>query len=84
MLMSIPLIGALSLYALLELMQAPEDSIINLQSGWIVAILSFVTAYLAIAFFMKLVSRIGMFPFMVYRVVLGILIIAWMLWGQGG
>jgi len=77
MLMSIPIIGAGGLYSLLKLSRAEAGADATLSAGLIVAALSFVSAYIAIAFFMKLISRIGMFPFMVYRVVLGLAIIAW-------
>lgn len=78
MLMSLPLIGAGGLFALLKLAKGEEIGGATLQSGLIVALLSFVSAYIAIAFFMKLVSRIGMFPFMVYRVLLGVLILVFL------
>ena len=76
MLMSIPIIAAGGLFSLIKLAGAPDGGA-ALKDGLIVAGLSFVTAYLAIAFFMKLVSRIGMFPFMIYRVVLGIALLIW-------
>lgn len=79
MLMSLPIIGAGGTYALIKLAKADGGSGASLNSGLIVAALSFVSAYIAIAFFMKLVSRIGMFPFMVYRVCLGLLIIGWLI-----
>lgn len=70
MLMSIPIIGVSGLFALYKL-QSGGAGIANLTDGLIVAGLSFVTAYAAIAIFMKLVERIGMFPFMLYRVIVG-------------
>lgn len=76
MLMSLPIIGVSGTYALLKL--ASDDSgTASLSDGLIVAGLSFITAYLAIAVFMKVVSRIGMFPFMVYRVILGAGLLLW-------
>ena len=75
MLMSLPLIGAGGSFALLKLLQGEGSGGANLQAGLVVAFMSFISAYIAIAFFMKLVSRIGMFPFMVYRVLLGVLIL---------
>ena len=79
MLMSMPIIAAGGAFAMLKLALQEGGAAASLQSGLIVAGLSFVTAYLAIAFFMKLISRIGMFPFMLYRVALGIIIIIWVL-----
>jgi len=78
MLMSLPLIGAGGLVALVKLAREETVGGPTLQEGLIVAFLSFISAYIAIAFFMKLVSRIGMFPFMVYRVLLGILILGFL------
>ncbi len=77
MLMSLPIIGGGGLFALYKLSQAPADETATLGAGLIVAVFSFIAAYISIAFFMKLVSRIGMFPFMVYRVLLGLVIIVW-------
>lgn len=78
MLMSIPVIGAMGGFALLKLSRGEAANGVTLQEGLIVAFLSFISAYIAIAFFMKLVSRIGMFPFMIYRVLLGILILGFL------
>jgi len=74
MLMSLPIIAAMGSFALLKLSRG-ESGGASLSDGLIVAVLSFISAYIAIAFFMKLVSRVGMFPFMIYRVLLGILIL---------
>lgn len=76
MLMSIPIIGAGGIFALLKL-AGGESGTANLMDGLIVAGLSFFTAYAAIALFMRWVSRIGMFPFMVYRVVAGLGLLLW-------
>jgi undecaprenyl-diphosphatase len=35
-----------------------------------------VTAYLCIHFFLKLLERIGMLPFVIYRLLLGIVLLA--------
>jgi len=78
MLMSMPIIGTSGLFAIMKLSQAEMGSAASLSDGLIVAALSFVSAYIAIAFFMKLVSRIGMFPFMLYRVALGLVIFIWL------
>ena len=76
MLMSLPIIGAGGLYALLKLSKA-EDAGASLSDGLIVAVLSFFAAYACIALFMKWVSRIGFFPFMVYRLILGAGLLIW-------
>jgi len=72
MLMSLPIIGAGGLYAMLKLMSAEaSEQTATLANGLVVAGLSFVAAYACIALFMKWVGRIGFFPFMVYRLALG-------------
>ena len=75
MLMSLPIIGVGGLFALYKL-QGEGAGVASLSNGIIVAVLSFITAYLSITIFMKLVEKIGMFPFMLYRVIVGLLILA--------
>jgi len=78
MLMSLPIIGVGGLFALFELMGGgTESGSPMLIAGISVAILSFIVAFLTIAAFMKFVGRIGMFPFMVYRVILGAALLFW-------
>jgi len=78
MLMSLPIIGASGLYAMLKLMTAePVEQTATLTNGLVVAGLSFVTAYACIALFMKWVGRIGFFPFMIYRLLLGGALLIW-------
>ena len=76
MLMSLPIIGAGGLFALLKLITEPGGTA-GVSDGLIVAGLSFVTAYGCIALFMKWVSKIGFFPFMVYRLLLGAALLIW-------
>ncbi|MDB2437396.1 undecaprenyl-diphosphate phosphatase [Hellea sp.] len=80
MLMSLPIIGAGGSYALLELMIKPSGTA-GLSDGLIVAVLSFLAAYACIALFMKWVSKIGFFPFMVYRLLLGAGLLLWIFLG---
>ncbi|MEL6686198.1 MAG: undecaprenyl-diphosphate phosphatase [Pseudomonadota bacterium] len=79
MLMSLPVIGAGGAYATLKLATEGADGGATLGQGLLVAGLSFVVAYAAIALFLKFVTRIGFFPFMVYRLLLGGALILWML-----
>ena len=77
-LLSIPLIlaaGGLKTKDLLEL-PGPVDW------GAIVwgTVLSALSAYLCIHWFLKLLNRIGMLPFIVYRLVLGVFLL-WFFWG---
>ena len=80
MLMSLPVIGASGLYAMYKLMGAePTAQSATLMNGLVVAGLSFVTAYACIALFMKWVGRIGFFPFMIYRLLLGAGLLIWIM-----
>lgn len=79
MLMSLPIIGVGGLFALLSLAgETPNAGASpSLMAGLMVAGMSFIVAYLTIAAFMKYVPRIGMFPFMVYRLFLGGALLYW-------
>ena len=78
--MSLPIIGVGGAYAMLKLATEPSGPA-SLSQGVITAVLSFIVAYMTIAFFMKYVSRLGMFPFMVYRVAAGLALLAWLALG---
>ena len=77
-LLAIPTIGAASVLTVTNLWgtSAPVDWL----SIAIASVVSFVTAYLCIEFFLKLVEKIGMVPFVVYRVLLasGLFIWVWL------
>jgi len=77
MLMSIPVIAAFSLIAVIELARG-ADLGASLTDGLIIAGLSFAAAYASIAVLMRFVARIGFLPFVIYRVALGALIL-WLL-----
>jgi undecaprenyl-diphosphatase len=70
MLMAIPVIAAFGLVSGIELARG-EGGGANLSDGLIVAGLSFVSAWAAIAVLMRLVDRIGFLPFVIYRLGLG-------------
>lgn len=76
MLMSLPVIGVGGLYAMTKLLRDGSGTA-SLGAGLTVAGLSFVVAYATIALFMKYVPKIGMFPFMIYRLILGGILLAW-------
>ncbi len=78
MLLAIPIIGAGGAYALLKLIQKGDQNA-SLQDGLVVAGLSLVTAYFAISVFMKLIERISFFPFMIYRLVVGVALLWWVM-----
>ncbi len=76
MLLSIPVLAAMGMAAGLELATHPAHGDGDLANGLIVLSLSALTAYLSIAIFMRLVERIGFFPFALYRMGLGAVLLA--------
>lgn len=85
MLMSLPIIGVGGLYALYTLVGTNELELAEatLMDGIWVAVLSFLAAFACISLFMKWITRIGMFPFMIYRLALGGALLIWILIGAG-
>ena len=75
MLMAVPVIAAFGRVSGLELARGAEAGA-GLTDGLIVAGLSFLAAWAAIAILMKLVDRIGFLPFVIYRIALGLGLIA--------
>lgn len=68
-LLAIPAIIMAGSYQTLVLYQSPE--IINWSILLLGIIVSAVTAYICIHYFLKMLGRIGMLPFVIYRVILG-------------
>lgn len=81
MLLAIPTILAIGGFKGLEVVQA-GDSVLQGQVFWAI-ILSFVAAYAAIWVFMRLVEQIGLFPFMIYRIALGLALLTFVYGFQG-
>jgi undecaprenyl-diphosphatase len=77
MLMSLPVIGAGGIFSFLTLLNDTSAMSENLLDGLLLAALSFLAAYSCIALFMKVVTKIGFLPFMIYRVILGCLLLIW-------
>lgn len=69
MLLSLPTIGGFGLLALIDLVG--EGANASLQDAAIATALSFVSAFASIWFFMKLLERMSLTPFVIYRLVLG-------------
>ncbi len=68
-LLAIPTIAGAQLLLTLDLMTHPEDRVFgHLVSG---AIIAGISAYLCIHFFIALVERTGMLPYVIYRLLLG-------------
>lgn len=79
MLMAIPVILILSLYAILNAFTA-EKAIIQQASAAQLFVgigFSFLTAYFAIGALMTFVNKIGFLPFVTYRILLGIFLLGW-------
>jgi len=76
-LLSIPVV------ALAGLLKALEAWSSQAPAAWgalfVGALISFVCAYATIHFFLKLVERIGLFPFVIYRLLLGVVLLTFML-----
>ena len=77
MLMAIPIIGAGGSFAFLKLLSEGGGTA-TWTDGLIVAGLSLVAAYFAIYVFMKLIEKISFFPFMLYRLAVGIALLVWL------
>lgn len=72
--LSIPLILAAGSYKTLELIKAGD------QTDWVAlgtgTVLSAISAYICIHLFLKLINQIGMWPFVIYRLLLGAVLLA--------
>jgi undecaprenyl-diphosphatase len=74
MLLAIPTILALGFFATIEIMR--EGAGATMSSAAIVAVLSFVCAYAAIAVLMRLTRTMSFTPFVIYRIIFGVLLLA--------
>ena len=72
-LLAIPTIGAIACYQLLGV--DFESFVSEFESNLLGVVVSFIIAYLTIDFFIKFIDRIGFMPFIIYRIVLGTLIL---------
>jgi undecaprenyl-diphosphatase len=72
-LLSIPIILAAGLFATLDLLE--ESSKVDWAALLYGAGFSFVAAYLCIFLFLSWISRIGMLPFVIYRLILGVVLL---------
>jgi undecaprenyl-diphosphatase len=74
MLLAIPTILALGFFAVIEI--AKEGAGATMSAAAIVGVLSFVCAYAAIAALMRLTRAISFTPFVIYRVIFGVVLLA--------
>ncbi len=72
-LLSIPIITAGGLLLCKDVIEQPQQ--LQWSSLLLGAILSGLSAYLCIHYFLKLLDRIGMLPFVVYRIALGVVLL---------
>jgi undecaprenyl-diphosphatase len=79
-LMSIPIIVLAGGYQGLKLVTSTEP----VHAGFLLTgiITSFISAYICIYFFLKLISRMGMTPFVIYRLILGFGLFGYLLLGS--
>ena len=78
MLLAIPIILAGGSYAFLKLLKDGGGTA-KLSDGLWVAGLSLIAAYFAIYVFMKLIDKVSFFPFMIYRLALGGVLLWWLI-----
>ena len=71
-LLAIPIIVLSGGYQGLQLMAESSVPWLEIAFG---TVISGVTAYLCIHYFLRLVSKIGMLPFVIYRLILGVILI---------
>ncbi|MCQ8878200.1 undecaprenyl-diphosphate phosphatase [Pseudoalteromonas shioyasakiensis] len=76
-LLAIPVISMMGLYYTIEL--ALGDHIVDWTTLILGAGLSFISAYACIFFFLKIIERMGMMPFVIYRLLLGIGLIVFLM-----
>ena len=69
-LLAIPIIALAGAYQTLQLVQAPPEQVDWLQIT-VGAALAGAAAWLCVHWFLKLIERIGMLPFIIYRLILG-------------
>ena len=76
-LLAIPVITMMGLYYTVEL--ALGDEIVDWTTLILGAGLSFISAYACIFLFLKIIERMGMMPFVIYRLLLGVGLIAFLM-----
>jgi len=69
-LLAIPIISMMGLYYILELSLSGEA--VDWATLGLGTVLSFLSAYACIYLFLKIIERMGMMPFVIYRLLLGI------------
>jgi undecaprenyl-diphosphatase len=83
--LSMPTMAVATLYTLFKSLRGKEENPIGVASitshEWVILaigfVVSFIVAYAAVAWFMSWVRKRGFVPFAIYRIVLGIAVLAW-------
>jgi undecaprenyl-diphosphatase len=83
--LSIPTMAAATLYALFKSLRGKDENPIGVSEitshEWVILaigfVVSFIVAYGAVAWFMAWVRKRGFAPFAIYRIVIGIAVLAW-------
>ena len=73
LMLSIPTILGALIFSFLEFNTLTED--INILSTFIAFLATFIASYLSISLFLSLVKKLGYMPFIIYRLVLGIILL---------
>ena len=71
--LSIPTILGALIFSFLEYNTLKED--INILTTFIAFLTTFIVSYLSISLFLGLVKKLGYMPFIVYRLILGIILL---------
>jgi undecaprenyl-diphosphatase len=83
--LSIPTMAVATFYDLLKSLQGKGENALGVTHidghGWIVLaigfVVSFVVAYAAVAWFLAWVKKHGFVPFAIYRIIVGLVVLAW-------
>ena len=83
--LSMPTMAVATAYQLLKYVTGKDENTIGVSHidahGWIVLaigfVVSFIVAYAAVAWFLAWVRKHGFAPFAVYRIIVGVLVLAW-------
>lgn len=73
MLLAIPTISALGIFATIKIMADGADG--TMTAAAVMAVLSFMVAYATIALFIRLTRSVSFTPFVIYRLVFGVLVL---------
>jgi len=79
-LLAVPITAAAALHGVVALLKDGSDT--DASSFWLGALISAISGYLVIHFFLKVLRKIGMLPFFIYRLALGLFLL-WLAFANG-